>query len=190
MPPSYSRTSHPCVMFGNGRMPSAKDWPIVSNLYFCEELQKSVENRGRCSHADGTAVHEVDAHYVVPIWVTSHKLEYSAKTLRSKMHKLLPEYPAEFDSLNPSTCKWEMEPPADINWDCLMADVLRRGAKVPEIQWCEPGEQAALKMLMGSKNKFLTGRLKNYGTDRNNPMKPKGLSGLSSYLHFGQVSAQ
>lgn len=43
---------------------------------------------------------------------------------------------------------------------------------------------------MGSKNGFLTKRLKNYSTDRNNPLKPGGLSGLSPYLHFGQISAQ
>lgn len=43
---------------------------------------------------------------------------------------------------------------------------------------------------MGSKNGFLTKRLKNYSTDRNNPLKPSALSGLSPYLHFGQISAQ
>ncbi|KAF3775377.1 Deoxyribodipyrimidine photo-lyase [Nymphaea thermarum] len=75
--------------------------------------------------ADGTVVHEVDGHYVVPVWVASQKLEYSAKTLRSKIDKLLLEYLVEFASLNPPTCKWKMEPPVDINWDGLMADVLR-----------------------------------------------------------------
>lgn len=43
---------------------------------------------------------------------------------------------------------------------------------------------------MGSKNGFLTKRLKSYSVDRNNPLKPKALSGLSPYLHFGQISAQ
>lgn len=43
---------------------------------------------------------------------------------------------------------------------------------------------------MGKKNGFLTTRLKSYSSDRNNPLKPKALSGLSPYLHFGQISAQ
>lgn len=43
---------------------------------------------------------------------------------------------------------------------------------------------------MGSKKGFLTTRLKTYSTDRNNPLKPQALSGLSPYLHFGQISAQ
>lgn len=66
----------------------------------------------------------------------------------------------------------------------------RKGAEVPEIAWCEPGEDAAMEVLMGSKNGFLTARLKNYSMDRNNPLKPKALSGLSPYLHFGQIAAQ
>lgn len=47
-----------------------------------------------------------------------------------------------------------------------------------------------MEVLMGSKNGFLTKRLRNYSTDRNNPLKPGALSGLSPYLHFGQISAQ
>jgi deoxyribodipyrimidine photo-lyase len=66
----------------------------------------------------------------------------------------------------------------------------RKGAEVPEVDWCEPGEKAAVEVLMGSKSGFLTKRLKGYSSDRNNPLKPRGLSGLSPYLHFGQISAQ
>lgn len=61
---------------------------------------------------------------------------------------------------------------------------------MPELEWCEPGEEAALEVLLGNKNGFLKARLKNYASDRNNPLKPKALSGLSPYLHFGQISAQ
>lgn len=68
--------------------------------------------------------------------------------------------------------------------------MFRKGIEVPEIDWCEPGEDAAMEVLNGSKDGFLTKRLKNYATDRNNPLKPRALSGLSPYLHFGQISAQ
>ena len=50
------------------------------------------------------------------------------------------------------------------------------GAEVPELHWCEPGENAAMDVLMGSKDGFLTKRLKNYSKDRNDPSKPSGLS--------------
>lgn len=58
---------------------------------------------------------------------------------------------------------------------------------VPEIDWCEPGEAAAIEVLQGSKDGFLTKRLKNYDMDRNDPTKPRVLSCLSPYLHFGHI---
>lgn len=73
---------------------------------------------------------------------------------------------------------------------CISDSFIRKGAEVPELLWCEPGEDAAMEVLEGSKSGFLTTRLKNYSTDRNNPLKPKALSCLSPYLHFGQISAQ
>ena len=35
---------------------------------------------------------EVDTHNVVPVWDTSEKRETGARTIRSKIHKKLPEY--------------------------------------------------------------------------------------------------
>nr|XP_029119713.1 deoxyribodipyrimidine photo-lyase isoform X1 [Elaeis guineensis] len=137
------------------------------------------------------AVHQVDAHNVVPVWAASDKLEYSAKTIRPKIHRLLPEYLVEFPELPPPAVPWTADDPPEIDWGGLIAEVLRYShGEVPEIEWCEPGEDAAMEVLMGSKDGFLTRRLKNYETDRNDPLKPKGLSGLSPYLHFGQISAQ
>ncbi|XP_077235521.1 photolyase 1 [Tasmannia lanceolata] len=144
----------------------------------CEKLSESI------------AVHEVDAHNIVPIWVASEKLEYSARTIRTKIHKLLPEYLIEFPTLETPRRKWIARAPAEIDWEKLIANVLRKGAEVPELGWCESGELAAMEVLLGSKNGFLTSRLKNYSSDRNNPLKPKALSGLSPYLHFGQISSQ
>lgn len=134
-------------------------------------------------------VHEVDAHNIVPLWVASDKLEYSARTIRSKINKLLPEYLIELPAIGPPNIKWPSSNPP-IDWPKLITDVVRKGAEVPELEWCTPGEDAALEVLMGSKKGFLTTRLKNYSTDRNNPLKPQALSGLSPYLHFGQISAQ
>ncbi|KAF7828370.1 deoxyribodipyrimidine photo-lyase [Senna tora] len=140
--------------------------------------------------SDLVAVHEVDAHNVVPLWVASEKLEYSAKTIRGKITKRLSEYLIDFPTIEPPTRKWVTEN-QPIDWDDVIDGVLsRKGAEVPELQWCEPGEIAAMEVLMGNKNGFLTKRLKNYSVDRNDPSKPSGLSGLSPYLHFGQISAQ
>ncbi|XP_042375891.1 deoxyribodipyrimidine photo-lyase-like [Zingiber officinale] len=136
------------------------------------------------------AFHEVDAHNVVPIWVASDKLEYSAKTIRSRIHRLLPEFLVEFPKLPAPAVPWAGEAPPEIEWDELINEVIEETGEVPEINWCEPGEEAATEMLMGSKDGFLTKRLKSYDSDRNDPVKPRALSGLSPYLHFGHISAQ
>ncbi|XP_050227495.1 deoxyribodipyrimidine photo-lyase [Mercurialis annua] len=140
--------------------------------------------------SDSVTVHEVDAHNIVPVWVASDKLEYSARTLRGKINKKLSDYLVEFPVMQSPSNKWVAAPNKSIDWDSLIDEVLRKGAEVPEIEWCIPGEDAAMEVLTGTKNGFLTKRLTNYSTDRNNPLKPKGLSGLSPYIHFGQISAQ
>ncbi|GAB4857000.1 DNA photolyase phr1 [Ancistrocladus abbreviatus] len=155
--------------------------PLREIRKYKEEICKRV--------SEAVSVHEVDAHNVVPIWAASDKLEYSAKTIRGKINKLLPEYLIEFPTLQPPNRRWGSSA-LSIDWDRYIEENTRRGADVPEIDWCEPGETAALEVLIGSENGFLTKRLKNYATDRNNPLKPRALSGLSPYLHFGQISAQ
>ncbi|KAK6935256.1 hypothetical protein RJ641_035411 [Dillenia turbinata] len=74
--------------------------------------------------------------------------------------------------------------------DLLTGIISLKSFYVPEIEWCEPGEKSAMEVIKGSKNGFLTSRMTNYATNRNNPLKPKSLSGLSPYLHFGQISVQ
>ncbi|PNY09465.1 deoxyribodipyrimidine photo-lyase-like protein [Trifolium pratense] len=140
--------------------------------------------------SDLVTVHEVDAHNIVPLWVASEKLEYSARTIRGKINKKLSDYLVDFPNVESPTMKWGSTEDHAIDWDEIIAQVLRSGAEVPEVNWCEPGESAAMEVLMGSKNGFLTKRLGSYSTDRNNPCKPTALSGLSPYLHFGQISAQ
>nr|GEU80976.1 deoxyribodipyrimidine photo-lyase [Tanacetum cinerariifolium] len=135
--------------------------------------------------SDTVSIHEVDSHNIVPMWVTSDKLEDFARTIRPKITNHFPEYLIEFPSLKPQSKKW-VATNRSIDWDTLIEDVVRKGAEVPEIKWCEPGEIAALETLNG----FVTAKLENYSTDRNNPFKPKATSGLSPYLHFGQISAQ
>ncbi|KAE8806919.1 deoxyribodipyrimidine photo-lyase [Hordeum vulgare] len=152
-----------------------------------EALDAVVGTLGR--DAASVAVHQVDAHNVVPVWAASGKLEYSAKTFRSKMNKVLDEYLVEFPELA-QVVPWDREQPKDIDWDMLIDTVCSQAEDVPEIDWCEPGEAAAMEALLGTKDGFLTKRIKSYDSDRNYPTKPTALSGLSPYLHFGHISAQ
>jgi len=56
---------------------------------------------------------------------------------------------------------------------------------IPEAKWIVSGEAAAMKQL----DRFLDLKLVDYERDRNDP-NIDGQSGLSPYLHFGQISAQ
>ena len=48
--------------------------------------------------------------------------------------------------------------PEPVDWDGLLAEVLERGKAVPEVQWCQPGEDAAMEVRQGGL-KRLGGRL-------------------------------
>lgn len=76
--------------------------------------------------SDLVTVHEVDAHNVVPLWAASDKLEYSARTIRGKITRLLSEYLIDFPKIEPSTREWNGKNQL-IDWDDLIAEVLRLG---------------------------------------------------------------
>jgi deoxyribodipyrimidine photo-lyase len=150
-------------------------------------------------------VHEVDAHNVVPVWVTSDKQEYAARTIRPKLNKRLGEFLTEFPTLadiraaaaaaaaaagaarrpGPDV---RMCSPDPIDWQALIAAASVGAA--PEV-WSaarrrEPGEAAARAHLAGAPHSFLPNRLRLY-EQRNDPNIPHAQSGLSPYLHFGRA---
>lgn len=81
-----------------------------------EEISKRVN--------DSVAIHEVDAHNIVPLWVASDKLEYGARTIRGKITKLLPQYLIDFPTLGTPIRNWDVSTRL-INWENLISDVVR-----------------------------------------------------------------
>lgn len=75
--------------------------------------------------SDLVTVHEVDAHNVVPLWVASEKLEYSARTIRGKINKKLSDYLVDFPDVEPPNTKWVITEDHVIDWDDIIAQVLR-----------------------------------------------------------------
>lgn len=126
---------------------------------------------------------EVDAHNVVPCWVASEKAEYGAYTLRPKISRLLPHYLTDFPRLERHPFPWEGEA-AGVEFERVLLRVAPAN-DVPEAAETVPGTTAGRARL----REFLAGRLESYAADRNDPNK-NGVSGLSPYLHFGQVSPQ
>ncbi|KAL4084936.1 hypothetical protein QTP88_027802 [Uroleucon formosanum] len=126
---------------------------------------------------------QVDAHNIVPCWVASDKQEYSARTIRNKINNKLPEFLTEFPPVikHPFPSTFKAQP---TNWG--EAD---KTLEVDRSVVSVPGLKAGFKAGMSELEQFLKKRLPKYSTDRNNPIKD-GLSKLSPWLHFGQISAQ
>jgi deoxyribodipyrimidine photo-lyase len=127
--------------------------------------------------------HEVDAHNIVPCWIASPKGEFAARTFRPKIRRVLAEFLEEFPKLKGHPFQWNGGA-QEVDWR-RMARSLEVNTSMTEIDWIAPGHKAAQEMLQH----FLARKLGRYSERRNDPTQD-GQSGLSPYLHFGQISAQ
>jgi deoxyribodipyrimidine photo-lyase len=127
-------------------------------------------------------LYQVDAHNVVPLWKASDKQEYGARTIRPKIEALLPEFLTEFPDVPPNSSAVQLPDPVD--WNAVISS-LEVDRSVGEVAGIVPGAEAAAATLAS----FIAQRLKIFAADRNDPNK-NALSGLSPYLHFGQIGAQ
>ena len=135
--------------------------------------------------------YEVDAHNIIPCWVASPKQEWAAYSFRPKVRRLLFEFLDEFPTIQKSPERKSPTGKDAIESDWAAAKGYLRGDAyfdadaAPEAKWITPGEAAAMKQL----RHFLEHKLIGYERDRNDP-NIDGQSGLSPYLHFGQISAE
>ncbi|MHB1458593.1 MAG: deoxyribodipyrimidine photo-lyase [Armatimonadota bacterium] len=131
----------------------------------------------------GIPMYDVDAHNIVPCRIASPKQEFGAYTIRPKIRRLMAEFLDEFPPLIPHPFAWS-KPVPNIDWQSAH-DALHVGRNVPEVDWITPGEDAATSAF----KMFIQDGLADYPSKRNDPSQ-NGQSGMSPYLHFGQISAQ
>ena len=158
---------------------------IGAGAVFCDfdPLRAKTSWKSRAAESLACPLFEVDAHNVVPCWAASQKAEYGAYTLRPKLARLLPHFLAEFPPLERHPFPWEEDvTPIDFEEALFKA---APSAAVPEVHGPVPGPSAGKRALA----EFTAHRLENYGADRNDPNRD-GCSGLSPYLHYGQLSPQ
>jgi len=130
------------------------------------------------------SVTQVDAHNIVPVWCSSDKQEYAARTIRKKIMLQLPSFLTEFQPLikHPSPEMGEERPLTD--WEAAEKS-LQIDRSVKPVGNIFPGSAAGKLCL----EEFCSKRLAIFAEKRNDP-NVDALSGLSPYLHFGQLSAQ
>ncbi len=142
-----------------------------------------IKRRWRESLAAGVCipVHEVDAHNIVPCRAASAKLEYGAYTLRKKLERLLPGFLVPVPALK----KFDSPAAFDlVDWARVYRAAGITGGGVSRLR-IKSGPRSALRAM----RRFLEKGLGDYSWARNDP-SIDGQSGLSPYLHFGQLSAQ
>jgi deoxyribodipyrimidine photo-lyase len=148
-------------------------YPVHASRKWSEYVRKNAD----------CAVFGVDAHNIVPCWITSSKQEFAARTIRPKLHKLLPEFLEEFPRISKHSYSYAGKIPV-IAWDTILNDT-NIDHSVPEIDFAQPGYSAGMKALQ----RFIDEKLPDYAEGRNDPLKFKQ-SDLSPYLHYGQIAPQ
>jgi deoxyribodipyrimidine photo-lyase len=136
---------------------------------------------------DTIAVAQVDGHNIVPVWETSDKQEYAARTIRKKINSKLGEFLTYFPEVCVHPYSLEVKP-EKIDWEYLEREHLKEvDHSVKEASWCKPGSRAGLMML----EEFIQKRLRFYGDNKKkNDPNEDVLSNLSPWFHFGQISTQ
>jgi deoxyribodipyrimidine photo-lyase len=127
--------------------------------------------------------YEVDAHNIVPCWEASGRQEYAAYTIRPKISRMLGEFLTAFPGTDGQrSVSFRGFRKAD--WQ-KSRKALELDSSVKAVSWVKPGSPSASEALRG----FIENGLSRYPAESNDPNAP-GQSGLSPYLHFGQISAQ
>ncbi|XP_020717050.1 deoxyribodipyrimidine photo-lyase isoform X2 [Ceratitis capitata] len=128
---------------------------------------------------------QVDSHNIVPLWISSDKQEFVAYFMRRRINARLNEFLTEFPPVveHPYNNKNTMNIKS-IEWKQVRAS-LQCDHSVEPVKWLEPGYTMACAQLQS----FCVERLAIYSAKRNDPTV-NALSGLSPWLHFGQISAQ
>mmetsp|Transcript_16398 Transcript_16398/g.37950 ORF Transcript_16398/g.37950 Transcript_16398/m.37950 type:complete len:754 (+) Transcript_16398:124-2385(+) len=139
--------------------------------------------------AIGVPLYQVDAHNVVPIWYASPKREVGARTLRSKLHKVVDECLQNKDYKNgsvpeflgndhrklPVEKKFDYESHRQfLNWD----DSVK--AAIPE----KPGTTAGIQKF----EEFAKSGLRRFSMLRNDPNNEGVCSSLSPWFNHGHLS--
>lgn len=142
-----------------------------------DPMRRKREWLARILERTALRVEEVDGHNVVPCRVASDRREWAARTIRPKIHRLLPAYLSPFPPPRPHPFNAGFEADA-IDFRAALAPYASAPSGRPA-----PGGKAGAKALAA----FVAKRLARYDAERNDPLAG-AVSGLSPYLHFGQLA--
>lgn len=127
---------------------------------------------------------QVDAHNIIPVWITSNKQEYNARTIRLKINRLKDTYLTDYPKLKINKIKPSFR---RNDFDKLLSYV-NMNKDIPQIKNKKDfigGYSNGIKIL----KYFIKEKVRFYSRDKNDA-NIQGTSRLSAYLHFGMISSQ
>jgi len=147
-------------------------------------LRHQREWRSTVAEQLGCPFVQVETDAVVPVETTSSKTEYTAATLRPKLGRVLLRYLVPLRQREPLAppLQFEEESLDLTDIDAVLTD-LHIDRSVDRVQTTRGGSAEAERRLVA----FLAEKLEDYERLRSNPAVSYS-SGLSPYLHFGQIS--
>lgn len=120
---------------------------------------------------------DIDTHNIVPVWITSDKQEYAARTIRPKIIKNLNKFAIEIPKIKKHPVSFT-DKNLQIDWSYYKSKFNNK-----PISWCHGGYNNGMKQL-----KYFITNIKGYAENRNDPKK-QFISNLSPWLHFGNISS-
>lgn len=156
-------------------------------LVVCDRgyLRHQNEWRNAVAEKAPCRVVQVEGDVVVPVEVASGKREYAARTIRPKIERCRDSYlrPLPEGDLRHRASNIRLTgvlDPADVD---KVLDRLNLGEAIGGVRRFRGGTREARRRL----ETFVDEHLANYGEGRSEPASDR-VSGLSPYLHFGQIS--
>ncbi|MBI5266833.1 MAG: deoxyribodipyrimidine photo-lyase [candidate division Zixibacteria bacterium] len=127
---------------------------------------------------------EIESDVIVPVTTAYPKEAWSAAVLRRRIEPLLQEFlqPVRQARLRRRSLDLSFSMPGTISLDSAL-DGLKIDRSVPPVPRTRGGYSQARRIL----NRFIEKKLKQYAARKNDPTTDT-TSGLSPYLHFGQIS--
>ena len=144
------------------------------------------EWRARAAEQAACPFIQVESDAIVPVETASDKEEYSAATIRRKLHRLLPDFlvPLREVRVRKESLHLRFDRTFDVEDPEAALARLDLDPAVPmPVRTVPSGTKAAEKALA----RFVRERLPRYAEERNDP-NAGATSGMSPYLHFGQIS--
>ena len=152
-------------------------------LYFdFSPLHKARSQAKKLARELAVSTYVVDTHNIIPAWVASDKQEFAAHTFRRKVHRQLEIYLQEPAKLSPQAQR-PIHLPASLTLEEAATFIQAYPHRSITIGF-DSGEAAAKAQL----ETFISKHLSTYAKQRNN-IADDQQSGLSPYLHFGQISS-